>query len=92
VSQFCHDIDLVVSAAVKTGDDVLRMVMGCKNCGSHFTHDEMVRLTPPEHSWPLTDTGKRIRDENKSANLDQSQCPTCGCRTLRRATFRGTSV
>jgi hypothetical protein len=44
----------------------------------------MLRLKPPEHAWPLTAVGKRIRDENHSAGLDQSQCPTCGCRTLRR--------
>jgi DNA-directed RNA polymerase subunit RPC12/RpoP len=60
------------------------MAIGCKNCGSHFTHDEMMRLKPPAHAWPLTPTGQRILDENRSANKDQSQCPTCGCRTLRR--------
>jgi hypothetical protein len=59
-------------------------MIGCKNCGSHFTHDEMLRLKPPGHAWPLTAVGKRVRDENYSAGLDQSQCPTCGCRTLRR--------
>lgn len=60
------------------------MVIGCKNCGSHFTHDEMVRLKPPPHSWPLTPAGQRALDENRTAGRDQSPCPTCGCRTLRR--------
>ena len=60
------------------------MLIGCKNCGSHFTHEEMLRLKPPEHAWPLTAAGKRIHDENESAGLDRSPCPTCGCRTLRR--------
>lgn len=59
-------------------------MIGCKNCGSHFTHDEMLRLKPPEHPWPLTSTGKRVRDENAADGRDQSACPTCGCRTLRR--------
>jgi hypothetical protein len=60
------------------------MAIGCKNCGSYFTHDEMLKLKPPGHAWPLTAEGKRVRDENQSAGLDQSACPTCGCRTLRR--------
>jgi hypothetical protein len=47
-------------------------VIGCKNCGSHFTHDEMLRLRPPTHAWPLTATGRRIRDENLAAGRDQS--------------------
>ncbi|HTL33561.1 MAG TPA: hypothetical protein VL326_10565 [Kofleriaceae bacterium] len=59
-------------------------MIGCKNCGSHFTHDEMLRLKPPTYAWPLTTVGKRIEHENKSPGHDQSQCPTCGCRTLRR--------
>ncbi|MGE5186700.1 MAG: hypothetical protein ACM31C_31820 [Acidobacteriota bacterium] len=60
------------------------MAIACRNCGSHFTHDEMLRLKPPSHAWPLTAAGKRASDENRSAGLDQSPCPTCGCRTLRR--------
>ena len=58
--------------------------IGCKNCGSYFTHDEMLRLRPPVHSWPLTAAGQRTLDENRTQGLDQTQCPTCGCRTLRR--------
>ncbi len=60
------------------------MVIGCLNCGSRFTHDEMLRLKPPGHSWPLTAVGKRTAEENLAVGRDQSQCPTCGCRTLRR--------
>lgn len=59
-------------------------VIGCKNCGSHFTHEEMLRLKPPSHAWPLTAAGQRIFDENRATGRDQSACPTCGCRTLRR--------
>jgi len=59
-------------------------VIGCKNCGSYFTHDEMLRLKPPLNAWPLTATGKRVSDENRTLGRDQSACPTCGCRTLRR--------
>lgn len=60
------------------------MVIGCKNCGSHFTRDEMMRLKPPEYAWPLTPAGKRTHDENEARGFDRSRCPTCGCRTLRR--------
>jgi hypothetical protein len=60
------------------------MVIGCKNCGSNFTRDEMMRLKPPEYAWPLTAEGKRVQDENEARGYDRSQCPTCGCRTLRR--------
>jgi len=60
------------------------VVIDCKNCGSHFTHDEMLRLKPPLHAWPLTATGKRIRDENQASGFDRTPCPTCGCRTRRR--------
>ena len=60
------------------------MVIGCRNCGSHFTRDEMMRLRPPEYSWPLTPVGKKTHDENEAQGYDRSQCPTCGCRTLRR--------
>jgi hypothetical protein len=59
-------------------------MMGCKNCGSHFTHREMLALKPPPYPWPLTAVGKRVHDENVELGNDQSQCPTCGCRTLRR--------
>jgi DNA-directed RNA polymerase subunit RPC12/RpoP len=59
-------------------------MIGCKNCGSHFTHDEMMRLKPPMHAWPLTAVGKRVFEENRTDGRDQSPCPTCGCRTLRR--------
>ena len=59
--------------------------IGCKNCGSYFTDDEMARLKPPMHPWPLTAVGQRIYDENRALGQDQVACPRCGCRTLRRA-------
>ena len=59
------------------------MAIGCKNCGSHFTRDEIMRLKPPMHAWPLTEVGKRVLAENQSTGHDAWPCPTCGCRTLR---------
>jgi len=58
-------------------------MVGCKNCGSHFTDREMLLRKPPAYPWPLTAVGKRIADENIALGAAPTQCPNCGCRTLR---------
>ena len=59
------------------------MPIGCKNCGSYFTQDEMARRKPPVYPWPLTQTGERVLAENRENGDDQVLCPNCGCGTLR---------
>jgi len=59
------------------------MAIGCKNCGAHFTTDEIMRRKPPMHPWPLTPVGQRILDENVARGDDQWACPECGRKTLR---------
>ncbi len=59
------------------------MPIGCKNCGSYFTRDEMERRKPPAYPWPLTAAGERALAENRESGEDQIQCPNCGCGTLK---------
>jgi hypothetical protein len=56
---------------------------GCKNCGSHFTDDELRVRKPPVHPWPLTAVGQRVMLENATNGGDARPCPQCGCRSLR---------
>ena len=57
-------------------------MVSCKNCGSYFTLQELGRIKPPVHPWPLTPLGKRVLIENEAAG-ELSRCPRCGCATLR---------
>lgn len=59
------------------------MLIGCKNCGSHFSEHEMRMRPPPLHSWPLTRVGERVLLENEATGGDPRPCPTCGQKTLR---------
>ena len=59
------------------------MAISCKNCGSHFTEDEMLRSRPPLHPWALTPVGERVLRENEANGGDPRPCPQCGCHTLR---------
>lgn len=59
------------------------MIVSCKNCGSHFTADEMRLRRPPLHPWKLTPAGQRVALENERAGGDPRPCPVCGCKTLR---------
>ena len=59
------------------------MAIGCKNCGGHFTQDELQNRKPPLYPWPLTPVGKRFLDENEAQGSEQPQCPACGQKTLR---------
>ena len=59
------------------------MPIGCKNCNSYFTREELLQRKAPIHPWPLTTVGARVAAENVASGDDQWACPTCGCRTLR---------
>jgi len=58
------------------------VAIGCKNCGSYLSRDELAKLRPPPYPWPLTAVGQRIANENVAQGND-TMCPTCGCKTLR---------
>ena len=57
------------------------MLVGCKNCGGYFTRDELARLKPPVHPWPLTARGEQSLAANAARGTD-SPCPSCGQNTL----------
>jgi rubredoxin len=57
--------------------------IGCKNCGGHFTPDEVMHSKRPMHPWPLTSVGQRVLEENAARGDDQWACPMCGQKTLR---------
>ena len=59
------------------------MLISCKNCGSHFTENEMRVRPPPVHAWQLTPVGQRVLLENEQTGGDLRPCPVCGCKTLR---------
>jgi hypothetical protein len=59
------------------------MLITCKNCTAFFTRDELTRLKPPVHPWPLTAWGERTLAENVATGDDKWPCPTCGQGTLR---------
>lgn len=59
--------------------------IGCKNCGSYFTREEILKRKAPIHAWPLTPIGERVQLENQASGDDQWACPNCGRKTLRAA-------
>ena len=59
------------------------MAIGCRNCGSYFTKDELARRKPPAYPWPLTAVGEQTLADNRASGDDLTLCPNCGCGTLR---------
>jgi hypothetical protein len=57
------------------------MLVGCRNCGSYFTEDEIRKRKPPMHSWKLTPQGEQAQSDNVERG-ENTPCPKCGQNSL----------